>query len=629
MRHTRLAALAISAALLLAPGIVAASAAPAEQAEDAELLLMLDASFSMADPDSEGTPKIDSARAALQAMIDDLGPNQSVGLRVFGGGVDRGQPKEAKCSDSELVVPIGSGNSDALSAAVEEYAPLGETPIAYALQQAAGDLSDSGERTVVLVSDGMATCEPDPCEIAGQLRADGLDLVVHTVGLGADDRTRSQLQCIAAAGGGDYFDATDTETLTTAMVRLSTRAFRPFVYDGTPAVGTPQPQGAPELTAGSWTDTIAEQENAPKHYAVARSETGSRLFVGATMKNPGPGGVSGIQIELATPDGTSCGRGTMPVFSAGGQSSFGSTGLATPTDRPQACADADSLVLTLQAGAGSQQVLGQPVEIVVEEIPPTSNAAELPGPAEKPSWSGPTVGEPSAEVVGGVSPSAATPVEAGSTVGFDLVPGEIVFFSVPVDYGQGLEALVEFPGVDGELAAEMRPTSNIIDMAIVAPNRAQVHDLSASDAPSYRLTLVGEESSQAAAVMPEVRWANDGTKASALSGDHVVMVSLTSSRERLTPIPLTLTTNVVGEVSGVPEHAAPAPEDDAAQTTAPGDASESTAPADGSEEPPVADDPAEDEGGSSWLPWALAAGALLVVGAGAVLLGRARGGAEG
>ncbi|GAA1180790.1 hypothetical protein GCM10009584_23510 [Ornithinimicrobium humiphilum] len=627
MRHTRLAALATSAALLLAPGVVAASAAPAEQAEDAELLLMLDASFSMADPDAQGEPKIDSARAALHEMIDGLDPSQSVGLRVFGGGVDRSQPKEAKCSDSELVVPIGAGNASALSDAVDDYAPLGETPIAYALQQAAGDLSDSGDRTIVLVSDGLATCDPDPCEIARQLRADGLDLVVHTVGLGADDRTRSQLQCIAAAGGGDYFDATDSETLTTALVRLSTRAFRPFVYDGTPVVGTPQPQGAPELTPGSWTDTIAEQENAPKHYAVTRSEPGSRLFVGATMKNPTPGGVSGVQVELETPDGTSCGRGTMPVFSPGGQTSFGSIGLATATDRSPACAEADALVLSLQAGSGSQQILGQPVEIVVDEVAPVSNGDELPGPADKPQWSGPSAGEPSAEVIGGVSPSAATPVEAGSTVSFDLVPGEIAFFSVPVDYGQRLEALVEFPGVDGPLAAEMRPTSNIIDMAIVAPNRAQVHGLSVPGAPSTRVSLDGEKASQAAAAMPEVRWANDGTKASALGGDHVVMVSLTSSRERMTPIPLTLTTDVVGEVSGVPEHAAP--EDDASQTTAPADDAETTAPADEAEEPPVADGPADEDGGSSWLPWALAAGGVLVAGAGAVLLGRRRGGAEG
>src|SRR5690606_38501301 len=152
-------------------------------------------------------PRIDAARTALHAMIEELAPEQAVGLRVFGGAVHEDRPDAQTCVDSELVVPVGTGNADALSQAVEAYAPLGDTPIAYALQQAAGDLSEAGERTIVLVSDGVETCDPDPCEVARELRAGGLDLVVHTVGLGADDRTRSQLQCIAAAGGGEYFGA--------------------------------------------------------------------------------------------------------------------------------------------------------------------------------------------------------------------------------------------------------------------------------------------------------------------------------------------------------------------------------------------------------------------------------------
>ena len=45
-------------------------------------------------------------------------------------------------------------------------------------ETAAADLGASGNRTVLLVSDGIATCDPDPCEVAEQLTADGLDLQV-------------------------------------------------------------------------------------------------------------------------------------------------------------------------------------------------------------------------------------------------------------------------------------------------------------------------------------------------------------------------------------------------------------------------------------------------------------------
>ena len=475
---TRLAAL-VGVALVLAPAAAATAdtADPTDTAPtDAELLLVLDASSSMAEPDADGAPRIDAAGTALHAMIEELAPEQAVGLRVFGGAVHEDRPDAQTCVDSELVVPVGTGNADALSQAVEAYAPLGDTPIAYALQQAAGDLSETGERTIVLVSDGVETCDPDPCEVARELRAGGLDLVIHTVGLGADDRTRSQLQCIAAAGGGEYFGASDAETLTTALGRLATRAFRPFVYSGTPVVGTPAPEGAPELAVGEYTDTIAETEGEPKHYTVLRSEPGSRLLVGVTMKNPSPSGVSAVDVRLRTTDDRLCGSATMPVTSIGGQSSFGSAGVATPVDGPAACTDDDGLVLSLGAGAGSQQILGETVQIVVEEIPPVVDADILPGPAASPERSGLTAGTPAGDVVGGVSPSAATPVEAGTTVAFDLVPGEIAFFSVPVDYGQGLEALVDFAGADGPLAEEMRPTSNALDVAIIAPHRAQVHD---------------------------------------------------------------------------------------------------------------------------------------------------------
>src|SRR5690606_42031873 len=121
------------------------------------------------------------------------------------------------------------------------------------------------------------------------------------------------------------------------------------------------------------------------------------------------------------------------------------------------CTDDDGLVLALGAGAGSPQTLGETVQIVVEEIPPVVDADSLPGPAASPEWSGLTAGTPAGDVVGGVSPSAATPVEAGTTVAFDLVPGEIAFSSVPVVYGPGLEALVDFEADAGPLAGETRP----------------------------------------------------------------------------------------------------------------------------------------------------------------------------
>lgn len=624
------------------PGTVAASTTE-EAEEDAQLLLLLDGSRSMEDPDAEGNPKIDAAKSAVRAVIADLDPQQQVGLRTFGATVPVDQPTEAKCTDSELVVPIGSGNATALNAAVDDYTPTGETPIAHALQEAAADLGESGNRTVLLVSDGIATCDPDPCEVAEQLTADGLDLQVHTVGLGADEATRSQLQCIAEAAGGTYYDAQDTESLTEALTRLTTRAFRPFTIMGTPVVGSLEIPDAPVLAPGLYTDTIAIRESTRKHYAIERTAPGSRIYVGATMRPSRPGGSSAFTLRLQTRDGRNCSTTVAAVFSMGMTNSFGSAGTSTADSGSGECAEADTIIASIEAQGGSEQILDQPLEITVEELGPATNEDALPGGAADAEWSGLESGRAAGEVRGGASFHDAPLVEPGTTYDTDLVPGEIAFFRVPVDYGQGLEALVEVPNLSGPLADEVGAITDIVDVAIYSPQRAEVHDVLADTPYQERVVVNKNQVSRAAATMPEVRWLNkDADGEGTVAGDYIVMVSLTSDREKLVPLPMTLTTNLVGEPHGAPTLAAPGTGDVAAQT---GDlAEEATGDETGATEdvqdsvtgssPPVEDEggtgataesgaeEGADEAGVPALVWALGGAGVLLAAVGAILLGR-------
>ena len=57
----------------------------------------------------------------------------------------------------------------------------------------------------MLVSDGKETCQGDPVLAAKALAAKGI--TVHTVGFIVDTAARGQLQAIARATGGTYFDA--------------------------------------------------------------------------------------------------------------------------------------------------------------------------------------------------------------------------------------------------------------------------------------------------------------------------------------------------------------------------------------------------------------------------------------
>ena len=62
------------------------------------------------------------------------------------------------------------------------------------------------------------------CEVAEELHDQGIDLIINTVGFLVDDEARSELECIADAGGGQYLDADDAESLAESMKILHSRS---------------------------------------------------------------------------------------------------------------------------------------------------------------------------------------------------------------------------------------------------------------------------------------------------------------------------------------------------------------------------------------------------------------------
>lgn len=190
----------IFTALLLLTGV----SVPIAQADDTKstVLFVVDTSGSM-----YGTP-LAQAKEALQAGIDALAPGQAAGLRSFAGGCGQG---------GSLLVPVGTDNRDELDAAADQLGASGNTPTPDALRAAAGDLPASGDRTIILISDGQSSCG-DPCVVAAQLKTQyGIDFRVHAVGFNAPDAAEGELSCIAAATGGQYFTATNTTELSAAI----------------------------------------------------------------------------------------------------------------------------------------------------------------------------------------------------------------------------------------------------------------------------------------------------------------------------------------------------------------------------------------------------------------------------
>ena len=200
-------------------------AQPAGQTVNVELIL--DSSGSMAEQTNTGEARIDAAKRALNEVIDaipdDRGEQINVGFRVFGHqGDNTDAGREESCQSTELRVPIEGVNKDALRAEVEQYAPVGWTPIALSLQEAEADFPDATEEitnAIILVTDGLETCvDPqETCDTAAALNEGPKRITINVIGLGLAQDELAILQCIADNGGGTLVGAQNAAELSAAL----------------------------------------------------------------------------------------------------------------------------------------------------------------------------------------------------------------------------------------------------------------------------------------------------------------------------------------------------------------------------------------------------------------------------
>ncbi len=174
-------------------------------------IIVLDASGSMWGQ-IDGRTKIDIAREALTGVLADLPPDTEMGLMAYG------HRAKGDCGDIELLVPPASGTGPAIKAAADALQFLGKTPLTDAVRQAALDLRSTEEKaTVILITDGVETCQADPCALGRELEASGVDFTAHVVGFGLTAEEGAQVACLAQETGGEYLTAGDLDSLTMAL----------------------------------------------------------------------------------------------------------------------------------------------------------------------------------------------------------------------------------------------------------------------------------------------------------------------------------------------------------------------------------------------------------------------------
>jgi Ca-activated chloride channel family protein len=113
---------------------------------------------------------------------------------------------------------------------------------------------------MVLITDGEDTCNANPCDVARQIAAEGIDLTIDTLGLIPDAKTRNQLSCIAEATGGTYTTVQHRQQLTTKVKQLVDRSTDTAVTP-TATQGAGSCTDAPVLKQGLYSDRETFSEN--------------------------------------------------------------------------------------------------------------------------------------------------------------------------------------------------------------------------------------------------------------------------------------------------------------------------------------------------------------------------------
>ncbi|GAA3048520.1 VWA domain-containing protein [Streptomyces roseofulvus] len=250
----RLATGACALLVALTAALLPTSAAADEPAKESpKVELVLDVSGSMRAKDIDGKSRMSAAKQAFNEVLDAVPEEVRLGIRTLGADYP-GNDRKRGCKDTRQLYPVGPLDRTEAKTAVATLAPTGWTPIGPALTEAAKDLGEDGAtKRIVLITDGEDTCGVDPCQIAREIAAKGIHLVIDTLGLVPDAKTRQQLTCIAEATGGTYTSVHRTEDLSRRVRQLVDRAADPVV---TPVAteGTGQCADAPQLKPGLYTD---------------------------------------------------------------------------------------------------------------------------------------------------------------------------------------------------------------------------------------------------------------------------------------------------------------------------------------------------------------------------------------
>ena len=418
----------------------------------APTMVVFDSSGSMITNDAGGQTRIDAAKEAARTFITEAGDDAPLGLVTYGGNTGEAPEDEAAgCQDITVVTPPEAGNSDKMISHMDGLQPRGFTPIGETLRKAAAELPKEGQRSIILVSDGVATCTPPPvCDVAKELKEQGIDLVINTVGFNVEPEAQQELQCIADATGGAYADASDADSLAKELNRAAPRTFNAYESDLEEIEGGESESSAAKVDrqVEAFSTTLLPTEG-EGHSAESTTffttpiAEGERVVISAnttqtpSINNFRKGGSSHLGIDAAE---LSCELDTATANDLGVNQYQTATLYSTPGGE-DGC-DSEELAFTIERIGDWKQDEELGAEVTITRFgEPDMNGQ--PDPAEDKTEPDTVTasGDPT-EVTPGTWFTDAAELTPQQPVRAQIVPGETHFYRIPVEHGQQLAGKV-------------------------------------------------------------------------------------------------------------------------------------------------------------------------------------------
>ncbi|MCD4721178.1 MAG: VWA domain-containing protein, partial [Desulfobacula sp.] len=268
---------------------VSISASMITKAFPSELLFILDCSGSMWGR-VDDQPKIVIAKAVLKDLLNDVPDEIKIGLLAYG------HREKGNCNDIELVSEIGASRQELIQKLLNLNA-RGKTPIEKILRQTPEVFSGKDtNNAVILISDGIETCQGNPCGYIKTLNEKGINLTIHVIGFHVTSKADEQLRCIAKEGNGGYFFAGNTKELKNALQSLKESIVDKKLLPDPPVVAEVEQKetkskrlklpgpGTVILKPASWVTMP------PKYWSLVDAETGeqaTRSSADSTRVKPG------------------------------------------------------------------------------------------------------------------------------------------------------------------------------------------------------------------------------------------------------------------------------------------------------------------------------------------------------